>query len=755
MAWQPPTQPSNAMAYPYFAYYSQQDSNQPNLNYDEDNDGWDDDENEGYQNQNAYYYNDHQNVDTTVNMGGYDGAIEPNTGPVPTSIALATLETDIQNRTALLKAKILEKRASSRGANKPENEETASAFERPPQESQSAIDTLVKEARAAAEEKAKQNDSPYNEPVEEVGTVENAAQRVSPVDSTPTLTPTDSVQNSSKARKGGQKSSKQAKHAAKTELRAQQLQKQQESAHKMSKDRAELLAKHAANQNDEQLPSDIGSGHNAPEAKETNSEPRIATEEQPVKSASAAKTKSPATLPSRSETLLSTSTLQQESSTALVPVVKISPQVVAEDGHDTVASYSRHFDDLDEWLEVTGYHDRANREQTLSLHRRRAQLEREMADIDRELEQTVASRARSARATIRRPSSTVSSMPPPPAPAADIASVGASTRAGAKRARSPERDTEHADKHQRTDPASNVTKPSTSDKIGTSSNALEIPSGPRRKDPSPGLNIRGAEKSLTKNTRARSFSPTARRSSAAHDRPDHHTLRGRYATREPSPKRPIAAAYGSRSPVPSTWNAYREPPRSSGIDQSTSYRGRQFSGSRGGNVSQGRTENNANTSSLGLGLQRGGCRYFMIKSWNHENVQAALKEGTWATQVQNEELFAEAFKNSRHVIFFFSVNNSKAFQGYARMESLPGVAPQPSWVQNLRWPSSPPFYIRWITNAETRFNRVGHLKNSLNEGQAVLVGRDGQEIEEGCGAALCEAIDEENKWNRGGGEFVF
>lgn len=75
MAWQPPTQPSNAMAYPYFAYYSQQDSNQPNLNYDEDNEGWDDDENEGYQNQNAYYYNDHQNVDTTVNMGGYDGAV--------------------------------------------------------------------------------------------------------------------------------------------------------------------------------------------------------------------------------------------------------------------------------------------------------------------------------------------------------------------------------------------------------------------------------------------------------------------------------------------------------------------------------------------------------------------------------------------------------------------------------------------------------------------------------------------------------
>lgn len=76
------------------------------------------------------------------------------------------------------------------------------------------------------------------------------------------------------------------------------------------------------------------------------------------------------------------------------------------------------------------------------------------------------------------------------------------------------------------------------------------------------------------------------------------------------------------------------------------------------------------------------------------------------------------------------------------MESLPGTAPQPSWVKDLRWPSSPPFYVRWITVAETRFSKVGHLKNMLNEGQAVLVGRDGQEIEESCGLELCKLIDE-------------
>ncbi|KAJ9633961.1 hypothetical protein H2199_009166 [Coniosporium tulheliwenetii] len=138
-----------------------------------------------------------------------------------------------------------------------------------------------------------------------------------------------------------------------------------------------------------------------------------------------------------------------------------------------------------------------------------------------------------------------------------------------------------------------------------------------------------------------------------------------------------------------------------------------------------------------------GTRYFIIKSWNHENVEASQREGTWATQPHNVDTLVEAFKTCRNVILVFSVNKSMAFQGYARMESLPGTAPEPAWVKNLRWPSSPPFYIRWITIANTRFSRVGHLKNALNENLAVLVGRDGQEIEQNCGASLCELIDEE------------
>lgn len=79
----------------------------------------------------------------------------------------------------------------------------------------------------------------------------------------------------------------------------------------------------------------------------------------------------------------------------------------------------------------------------------------------------------------------------------------------------------------------------------------------------------------------------------------------------------------------------------------------------------------------------------------------------------------------------------------ARMESAPGTAHPPSWAEILNWKPSGPFYIKWIQKVETRFNRVGHLKNAYNDHSAVLVGRDGQEVEEECGAALCELIDEE------------
>ncbi|KAI9846255.1 MAG: hypothetical protein M1837_004244 [Sclerophora amabilis] len=144
-----------------------------------------------------------------------------------------------------------------------------------------------------------------------------------------------------------------------------------------------------------------------------------------------------------------------------------------------------------------------------------------------------------------------------------------------------------------------------------------------------------------------------------------------------------------------------------------------------------------------LGLDKGDSRFFIIKSYNYENVLMAQEENIWMTQERNADIFSEAFQNCRNVIFIFSVNKSMAFQGYARMETAPGTAPVPAWAQDLLWKSSGPFRIRWITIAETRFGHVGHLKNAYNENQPCLVARDGQEVEQKCAVGLCHLIDEE------------
>lgn len=36
-------------------------------------------------------------------------------------------------------------------------------------------------------------------------------------------------------------------------------------------------------------------------------------------------------------------------------------------------------------------------------------------------------------------------------------------------------------------------------------------------------------------------------------------------------------------------------------------------------------------------------RYFIIKSFNHENIQLSIDRGIWATQVMNEPILEEAF----------------------------------------------------------------------------------------------------------------
>lgn len=84
----------------------------------------------------------------------------------------------------------------------------------------------------------------------------------------------------------------------------------------------------------------------------------------------------------------------------------------------------------------------------------------------------------------------------------------------------------------------------------------------------------------------------------------------------------------------------------------------------------------------------------MIKSWNHDNVVQAMKDGLWATQEKNESLLTEAFHTSRHVILLFSVNRSMAFQGYVSITPLLKARDPILLSQNHRHPTNLHSYNR-------------------------------------------------------------
>jgi hypothetical protein len=59
----------------------------------------------------------------------------------------------------------------------------------------------------------------------------------------------------------------------------------------------------------------------------------------------------------------------------------------------------------------------------------------------------------------------------------------------------------------------------------------------------------------------------------------------------------------------------------------------------------------------------------------------------------------------------------------------------------IHWETTPPFRLEWLSTVEIPFFHVGHLKNKLNENEPVLIGKDGQEIDEECGHRLVEVME--------------
>jgi hypothetical protein len=277
--------------------------------------------------------------------------------------------------------------------------------------------------------------------------------------------------------------------------------------------------------------------------------------------------------------------------------------------------------DIADWLEFTGYYNLEHRQKLLKLHRRRREIRTELAELDSEI--------------------TINNGFTVPATPTAASNIETPSGVSIKRARSPD--------------AISGGDQGQPEKVRRVVSAQVTAADVKR------FNV--AEPAAPRG-RARTRSPGRRRSmdAANLDRVNTVLTRAKHATRERerlsrSPVRPSYRPYSQtgierRDPKVVSSKTWVNPTTSTSrtISNSSSYPSYPWD----------TQEHNAR----GLEPRKGNCRYFMVKSWNWDNVLQAQKDGLWVTQEQNESLYADAFKAYRHVIFFFSVNNSKAFQGY-------------------------------------------------------------------------------------------
>ncbi|KXS95963.1 hypothetical protein AC578_8099 [Pseudocercospora eumusae] len=185
-------------------------------------------------------------------------------------------------------------------------------------------------------------------------------------------------------------------------------------------------------------------------------------------------------------------------------------------------------------------------------------------------------------------------------------------------------------------------------------------------------------------------------------------------------------------------------------------------------------------------------KYFIVKSLTAQDLEASVRNGTWATQSHNEDGLNKAYDQAENVYLIFSANKSGEYFGYARMASTisgepinlsamqtleevstdPAVSPQSiptpatstapkgriiddSARGTIFWEAdhseddgSPPkdgasgqnwgrqFTIEWQSTNRLPFYRTRGLRNPWNANREVKIARDGTELEPSVGRRL-------------------
>ncbi|KAK5112185.1 hypothetical protein LTR85_011618 [Meristemomyces frigidus] len=188
-------------------------------------------------------------------------------------------------------------------------------------------------------------------------------------------------------------------------------------------------------------------------------------------------------------------------------------------------------------------------------------------------------------------------------------------------------------------------------------------------------------------------------------------------------------------------------------------------------------------------------KFFIVKSLTEQDLEASVRNGTWATQSHNEQTLNAAFEAADNVYLIFSANKSGEYFGYARMASrisgeavnlnsfletdgtkLSGTpqsistpatetAPKGRIIDDLArgtifWEAelsdneadSPikndegsdrqhwgwQFKIVWLSTSRLPFFRTRGLRNPWNANKEIKIARDGTELEPSVGRRLVQ-----------------
>lgn len=138
-------------------------------------------------------------------------------------------------------------------------------------------------------------------------------------------------------------------------------------------------------------------------------------------------------------------------------------------------------------------------------------------------------------------------------------------------------------------------------------------------------------------------------------------------------------------------------------------------------------------------------KFFIIKSFNKLNLLKSIETGYWATTKKNFEKLYYCLNHDekiKGVQLFFSINESRGFQGIARViniskDPIDGIFVDTAG-RTCKWENV--IQVAWVSKLFLNFEKCKGIRNPLNENKQIKISRDGQEIEFRAGKKIQELI---------------